>query len=125
MAEYDPDEFFSAEREKPPLLWTDEKIVASGFMTHSGPGGYEIHFRTPYRDKYLDVQRACRKAIDHGKPTTNADRIRQMSDAELADYHTKLQLRGDYGVNTEMTELCKKLWLDWLQQEVEDGVNAY
>ena len=51
----------------------------------------------------------------HRTPITNADRIRAMSDEELADYHAKMQLLGEYGVDSEKTELCKKLWLDWLQ----------
>lgn len=58
------------------------------------------------------------------KPPTNADGLRAMNDEELADYHAKMQLLGEYGVDSEKTELCKKLWLDWLQSpvgEVEDG----
>ena len=65
---YDPDEFFSAERNSPPLLWRDDLITTSEFMTHSGPNGFEIHFRTPDREKYLEVEKACRKVIGHGKP---------------------------------------------------------
>lgn len=123
MAKYDPDEFFSAEKIKPPLMWTDEKIISTGFMTHSGPGGYEIHFRTPYRDKYLEVQRTCRKAIDHGKQESNADRIRAMSDEELAEYLSTMQAHAYYhgmyhGKMSDETE-----WLDWLQQEVDTNDN--
>lgn len=134
MAKYDPDEFFNRKkptvvkfkcavcghltpiptRDMPPLLWRDDLITSSEFLTHSGPNGYEIHFRTPYRDKYLEVQRTCRKAIDHGKPTTNADRIRAMSDKELAEFISKTQgdiFRGEMRLTFQ--------WLDWLRQEVE------
>jgi hypothetical protein len=103
---YDPDEFFSAERNSPPLLWRDDLITTTEFMTHSGQNGYELHFRTPDRTKYRYVEDACRKMIDHGKPHTNADRIRQMSDEELAEW---------------LEEHCFQYgWLDWLKQEVEE-----
>lgn len=52
------------------------------------------------------------------KIPTNADRLRTLSDEELADYHAKLQLLGEYGVDSDKTELCKKLWLEWLQSPV-------
>ena len=52
------------------------------------------------------------------KLPTNADGLRAMNDEELADYHAKMQLLGEYGVDSEKTELCKKLWLDWLQSPV-------
>ena len=57
------------------------------------------------------------------QPQTNADRIRTMNDEELADYHAKMQLLGEYGVDSEKTELCKKLWLDWLQSPVGGDVD--
>ena len=46
-------------------------------------------------------------------PKTNADRIRSMSDEELAKFLTKkmyARIAGDW-----------KKWLDWLQQEAEEG----
>ena len=58
------------------------------------------------------------KFIMESKPKTNADRIRNMSDEELADIlsdncfevmHTDRCLVGT----------CKKCILDWLQSEVE------
>lgn len=55
------------------------------------------------------------------KPPTNADRIRAMSDEELADYHAKLLLLGEYGVDPEKTEICKELWLNWLQSHAVGG----
>ena len=47
------------------------------------------------------------------KKTTNADRIRAMSDEELAEYLDKVQC---YGFESKMRLLFQ--WLDWLKQEV-------
>ena len=57
--------------------------------------------------------------IDLYEPITNADKIRAMSDEELAEMF--------YGSTTEDDQLCllgKRPWLediyDWLQSEVEE-----
>ena len=51
---------------------------------------------------------------------TNADRIRAMSDEELAKWC------NDYNFNCPPVECkengCEKCWLDWLKQEVERDV---
>lgn len=50
------------------------------------------------------------------KPITNADRIRAMTDEELAEYLD--------GVCHDLWEMFvkdpQKMWLEWLRQEVED-----
>jgi hypothetical protein len=46
------------------------------------------------------------------KPVTNADRIRSMTDEELADY---LRYYSDSYARYDMD------WLDWLKQEAKDG----
>jgi hypothetical protein len=92
--------------------WWRGNITSNEFITHSGPGGYEIHFRTPDREKYLAVQDECRRQIDHAKPPTNADRIRAMTDEELADWVWSAETAGRaYGPRG------KKACLDWLKQE--------
>ena len=49
------------------------------------------------------------------KLTTNADRIRSMSDEELADC---LAPTGcPYDICPEAGITCNKCWLDWLKQE--------
>ena len=49
------------------------------------------------------------------KPQTNADRIRSMSDEELADWVWGAETAGRaYGPRG------KKAWLDWLKREVAD-----
>ena len=52
-------------------------------------------------------------------PMTNADRIRAMSNEELAkllDYELGCPVTGDCA---KMSKDCKACWLDWLQQPAE------
>lgn len=54
------------------------------------------------------------------KKQTNADRVRAMSDEELAEFMWS-------GCDNITQEACKRhagcvgCWLDWLQEEVDDG----
>ena len=53
-------------------------------------------------------------------PKTNADRIRSMTDEELAQYMGDVQTWGgcpNHGARN-CTENCADCWLDWLKQEV-------
>lgn len=45
------------------------------------------------------------------KPITNADRIRSMTDEELADFLDE----------TDPVFWNRQTWLDWLKKEVNDG----
>ena len=63
-------------------------------------------------------------------PTTNADRIRAMTDEELAEWLDNMVLNcGGNNVpcsafcptNIEGSADCRTAWLDWLKQEVDDG----
>jgi len=58
--------------------------------------------------------------VRNRQPQTKADKIRAMSDDELADYHTKLQLRDEYGENETKMAVCKSMWLDWLKSRCSD-----
>lgn len=70
---------------------------------------------------------ACLTIAKKGKPKqTNADRIRSMSDEELADFIRELNescLAGagmvDCSNNTDCID-CKGIVLEWLQSEVEE-----
>lgn len=56
------------------------------------------------------------------KPITNADRIRAMSDDELADKFEEIQLKTVKAYGNDDLLLkgeLKKYWLDWLKKEVE------
>ena len=57
---------------------------------------------------------------------TNSDRIRNMSDEELAEF---LDIVGEYGISSQYADVpcdyccekteCSKCWKEWLQSEAE------
>ena len=53
---------------------------------------------------------------------TNADKIRQMSDEEMAEWLDRLIEHCNEGpcFNCFMQEACRTSMLDWLKQEVEE-----
>ncbi len=51
------------------------------------------------------------------KPLTNADRIRSMSDEELADFLARHVLNLDGA----MHDIAHNAWLGWLRHEVKEG----
>ena len=56
-------------------------------------------------------------------PQTNADRIRAMSDEELADLiNREISYCAPTSGDCEKTSNdCKACWLDWLKQPAEEG----
>lgn len=59
---------------------------------------------------------------------TNADKIRAMTDEELAEliawkqFSAANQIAGTLGINfTTSFNICQKYLLDWLKQEVKDN----
>ena len=55
-------------------------------------------------------------AIDKFEPKTNADRIRAMSDEELAEWLTKITNDAQLDAKTK----CDYQWGDWLKSEVKE-----
>jgi hypothetical protein len=61
------------------------------------------------------------------KPKTNADRIRNMSDEELAEFLLEVNstiqhcMIMDCKYEDEREGLCKNCFLEWLQAEVKEG----
>jgi hypothetical protein len=54
------------------------------------------------------------------KPITNADRIRAMTDEELAEFlYDGCCREGEAFPCSDVG--CKKCWLEWLKQEASDG----
>lgn len=100
--------------------WASMEILDTSFITHRTPNGYEIHFSTPDREKYLAVQEECRRQVDHAK-TTNADRIRSMSDEELAKFIERSDCPPYDGTCDKDNITCSKCWLDWLQSPTDGG----
>lgn len=55
------------------------------------------------------------------KPITNADRIRAMTDEELADCFSKLSCWPNAGKeDCRGVANCMDCWLDWLKQEASE-----
>ena len=55
------------------------------FITRNyGQKEFEVIIKTDNKDHYKATEDFARKLIDHAKPQANADRIRAMSDEELA-----------------------------------------
>lgn len=53
------------------------------------------------------------------EPKTNADRIRSMTDEELADWVANLHC-PHYEDDDYTCDDCEECWRDWLKQEVND-----
>lgn len=56
------------------------------------------------------------------KPFTNADRIRAMTDEELATRFATFDEWTQEAPANSNYEVVYRLWLDWLKQGVEDGL---
>ena len=77
-----------------------------------GKEGYEIIIKTDSYEHYRAAVDFARRLIDHSTLVTNADRIRSMSDEELAMCLYEIGYDGGWGA-LEGT-------LKWLQQPAED-----
>ena len=84
--------------------------MATEFNTQVGNGEYRLQFETDNKEYYLLMQETARRCVD-GKPVTNADRIRSMSDEELA--MCLYEIGYDRGLG------APKSTLKWLQQPAE------
>ena len=102
------------------------------FITRNyGQKEFEVIIKTDNKEHYKATEDFARKLIDHAKPQTNADRIRAMSDEELAIHlhdlgwdchlcaeHRRLDneplLRGE-----KCDEKCMEHCLEWLQQPAD------
>ena len=97
-----------------------------------GKEGYEIIIKTDSHEHYKATESFARRLIDHSKPMTNAQKIRSMSDEELAEFLTRINPtncqdcafsrgwrcqpdRDDYSD----FEKCKEGRKRWLQQPAE------
>ena len=86
--------------------------MATGFNTQVGNGEYRLRFETDNREYYLLMQSTARRCVDGGQ-TTNADRIRSMTDEELAE------LLNQWGTSTRAWQKDKGETMYWLQQPAE------
>ena len=84
--------------------------MATEFNTQVGNGEYRLQFETDNKAHYLIMQSSARRCIDHAH-MTNADRIRAMSDEELAECLYEIGYDRGWGA-PEGT-------LEWLQRPAE------
>ena len=80
--------------------------MATGFNTQVSNGEYRLQFETDNKEYYLLMQETARRCVD-GKPVTNADRVRSMSDEEFAEFLIGLADDGNLRIR------------EWLQQPAE------
>lgn len=66
------------------------------------------------------VEKLGERLLYGGKPQTNADRIRAMSDEKLAEWIYQVQDGDAYQKENFLPPLSKSWWLDWLKQEDGD-----
>ena len=101
--------------------------MATEFNTQVGNGEYRLQFETNNEAHYLLMQSAARRCIDHAH-MTNADKIRSMTDEELA-----LWICGVYDIEEENGKFINGIIIpgyaphdieEWLQQPAEETDNA-
>ena len=93
------------------------------FITRNyGNKEYEVIIKTDSKEHYEATEDFARRLIDHAKPKTNADRIRAMSDEELAKaigYRCLCTYIQDETHFCETREECGSCILEWLKQPAE------
>ena len=62
---------------------------------------------------------------DERKKQTNADRIRSMSDEELAEQLATYDSCPSSKFERNCTNVCEACWLAWLKAEVEDAEKPF
>ena len=93
--------------------------MATGFNTQAGNGEYRLQFETDNKEYYLLMQETARHCVD-GKPVTNADRIRAMSDEELANIMADTPIcKERYMDCIKDGNDCEICLLEWLKQTAE------
>ena len=100
--------------------------MATGFNTHVSNGEYRLQFETDNREYYLLMQETARRCVD-GKPVTNADRIRAMTNEELYVLFREIYNAGAvYGVSYMYGKQPNNFaWtMKWLQQPAEEADNG-
>ena len=97
--------------------------MATEFNTQVSNGEYRLQFETDNETHYLLMQSAARRCIDHAH-MTNADKIRSMTDEELA-----LWICGVYDSEEENGKFINGIIIpgyaphdveEWLQQPAEE-----
>lgn len=99
-----------------------EKEIAEMFLKAFDDSEEKISCNCQHNSNSRDNEPCCRC----DSKQTNADRIRNMSDEELAEF---LDIVGEDGISSQYADVpcdcccekteCSKCWKDWLQSEAE------
>ena len=103
------------------------------FITRSckAESRYEVIIKTDSEEHYKATEDFARRLIDHAKPKTNAERIRAMSDEELAKFvaekivnleNHKMVEQGHTPTATQLSTLGHTMYctlMRWLKQPAE------
>lgn len=95
--------------------------MATGFNTQVSNGEYRLQFETNNKEYYLLMQETARRFVD-GKPVTNAERIRSMTDDELNElFHEIYNAGADDASSYEWGQRKNSFeWtMEWLQKPAE------
>ena len=95
--------------------------MATGFNTQVSNGEYRLQFETDNIEYYLLMQETARRCVD-GKPVTNADSIRSMTDDELNDlFHEIYDAGGEDATAYDWghRQNSFKWTVEWLQKPAE------
>lgn len=104
--------------------------MAEFIARNFGNKEFEIIIKTDSKEHYKATEEFARRLIDHAKPPTNADRIRKMTDEELAELFAGMcQSNVDGETHCYACLLnawcpgCgyKDEWLEWLQQPYKEN----
>ena len=101
--------------------------MATRFNTQVGNGEYRLQFETDNKEYYLLMQSTARRCVDSAH-MTNADRIRSMTDEEMA-----LWICGVYDIEEENGKFINGIIIpgyaphdieEWLQRPAEEADNG-
>lgn len=95
-------------------------MMSTGFNTQTGGGHYRLQFETDNEEYFLLMQELARCCVDHPKVKTNGDKIRAMSDEELA---VITMCPNNFGAEIDCFRAgsCAECCTKWLKQPAEEN----
>ena len=109
-------------KHEPDPAWCEIKTLEGTMIANTG----DYIIQGVHGEIYPCKADIFQKTYTEDKPKTNADRIRAMSDEELADFLDRWAM-GDIDYAKTFCDLCNGQFecdqcrLDWLQKPAEDG----
>ena len=109
----------------------EKRMIMTEFISRKhGKEGYEIIIKTDSHEYYKATEDFARRLVSHSKSATNSDRIRNMTDEELAMFLCNFR---SCDADEYICEGCKAEkycraghvgTIDWLQQPAEEADNG-